>query len=126
MLKLCNLRVLPNYVNTKFIHTSGSNFIDHKWREANRLCRNPNTEGPLTDLPDFTYMDGRPTPFGRAQKFRLINQQRLAEKIYTGTKEIEFAINRHKKLKEDEIKNKQDILDSKFKRKGHHLLQKNE
>lgn len=29
-----------------------------------RLPCNPNAEGPLTSLPDYTYMDGRTTPLG--------------------------------------------------------------
>ena len=38
--------------------------VDQKWRQEKRLAENPNMEGPLTNLPDFTYMDGRPTPLG--------------------------------------------------------------
>jgi len=29
-----------------------------------KLPVNPNKESPLTYLPDYTYMDGRPTPLG--------------------------------------------------------------
>lgn len=48
----------------KYIHTSAAKLIDQEWRHDQRLPANPNKEGPLTNLPDFTYMDGRPTPLG--------------------------------------------------------------
>ena len=48
----------------KFFHTSQIQFIDQAWRLKMRLSVNPNTESPLTYLPDFSYMDGRPTPLG--------------------------------------------------------------
>lgn len=33
-----------------------------QWRVERGLCRNRTAEGVLTDTPDFTYLDGRPTP----------------------------------------------------------------
>ena len=36
------------------------------------LPRNPNASGPLTDKPDFSFIDGRPTPLGKGQKRRMI------------------------------------------------------
>lgn len=38
--------------------------MDIAWRMKRRLPKNPTSEGPLTDLPDFSYLDGRPTPLG--------------------------------------------------------------
>lgn len=47
------------------IQTTAARHIDMKWREDRRLHRNPNAHGPLTDFPDYTFMDGdRPTPLG--------------------------------------------------------------
>lgn len=46
------------------MHTSLVTCIDQDWRREKRLAQNPNSEGPLTNLPDYTYMDGRPTPLG--------------------------------------------------------------
>ena len=36
--------------------------LSKQWREEKGLPRNRNAEGVLTDTPDFTYLDGRPTP----------------------------------------------------------------
>lgn len=45
------------------IHLTGIN-CDIIWRRNRRLPKNPSSSGPLTDLPDYTFMDGRPTPLG--------------------------------------------------------------
>lgn len=51
-------------------------------------------------------------------------QRELAQKIVTGTQEIDYAISRHKKLQEAKMNETQDILNSKLKPKGHLLLKK--
>lgn len=50
-------------VSKRQIHITGMNF-DITWRRDRRLPKNPTSTGPLTDLPDYTFMDGRPTPLG--------------------------------------------------------------
>lgn len=42
------------------------------------LTNNPNKFGPLTNLPDYTFKDGRPTPLGIRQKARLDKQRDYA------------------------------------------------
>lgn len=37
---------------------------DARWRNENGLPANRSSFGPLTNLPDYTFMDGRPTPLG--------------------------------------------------------------
>jgi hypothetical protein len=46
------------------------------------------------------------------------------KKILTLTKEIDFAVERHKAVEEEKEQERQRKLDSKLKRKGHLLLQK--
>lgn len=38
--------------------------MDILWRQNRRLSKNPTSEGPLTDLPDYSYIDGRPAQLG--------------------------------------------------------------
>lgn len=45
------------------LHVTGVN-CDIIWRRNRRLPKNPTSSGPLTDLPDYSFMDGRPTPLG--------------------------------------------------------------
>ncbi|KAL7735426.1 hypothetical protein ACLKA6_019543 [Drosophila palustris] len=98
--------------------------IDQKWRAAKGLPENPNAFGPLTNLPDYTFLDGRTTPLGSNQKKRLIKQQEIAAKIVELSSELEFAKQRHERLKSEAQAEKQRILQSKLKPKGHLLLKK--
>lgn len=55
---------------------------------------------------------------------RVLLQRDLAQKIVSGSWEIDFAIDRHKKQQEEEVQAKKNILDSKLKPKGHLLIKK--
>jgi large subunit ribosomal protein L52 len=63
MLKV-SINLLFSVKNTRLISTSCANYLDQNWRKTQRMPENPNVEGPLTNLPDYTFMDGRPTPLG--------------------------------------------------------------
>lgn len=60
----------------------------------------------------------------RRQKRRVMFQRELAQKIVTGSWEIDYAVDRHKKVEEEKVKEKQRILQNKLKPKGHLLLKK--
>lgn len=62
--------------------------------------------------------------FQKRQMKRVLHQRELAQKMVTGSWEIDYAIDRHKKMQEKEVKDKQDILDKKLKPKGYRLLKK--
>lgn len=55
-------------VSTREIHLTGVQ-LSIVWRRNRRLPKNPTSSGPLTDLPDYSYMDGRPTPLGVSFSF---------------------------------------------------------
>ncbi|XP_069691893.1 large ribosomal subunit protein mL52 isoform X2 [Periplaneta americana] len=104
------------------ITTSGKQCIDQKWRRERKLPSNPNTCGVLTDKPDYSYLDGRPSELGMGMKERLDKQREYAKTIFTLSKEMDFAVERHNKLMQEEKEERQRLLDSKLKRKGHLLL----
>ncbi|XP_046397122.1 39S ribosomal protein L52, mitochondrial [Ischnura elegans] len=98
--------------------TSTRMMLDMKWRERKGLPRNPNAYGPLTNGPDFTYLDGRPTPIGPRLKARLQKQREIAEKIIQFSEEIDFAVQRHELKLKDEEDVKKKIIAGKLKPKG--------
>lgn len=58
--------------SSRSIQTTANRFIDVKWREERGLHKNPNAHGPLTDFPDYTFMDGdRATPIGVRVDFKM-------------------------------------------------------
>ncbi|EDW73835.1 uncharacterized protein Dwil_GK19668 [Drosophila willistoni] len=125
-LRLClnNIKTLIVQAQRNVAFTS-ARLIDQKWREDKSLPQNPNAFGPLTNLPDYSFLDGRPTPLGSNQKKRLLRQQEIAAKIVELNGELEFAKKRHESLKAKAAADKQRILSSKLKPKGHLLLKKN-
>ncbi|XP_031625435.1 39S ribosomal protein L52, mitochondrial [Contarinia nasturtii] len=120
--KFSNLQLIEN-VGSRGIHVTGAQ-MSISWRRNRRLPKNPTSSGPLTDLPDYTYMDGRPTPLGVRQKARLDRQRDIADKIVKGLYEVDFAKELYQnKLRATEEERKQ-LLDSKLKPKGKLLLKK--
>lgn len=55
---------------------------------------------------------------------RIQTQRDLAQKMITGSWEIDYAINRHKRMQEEDKAEKQRIMDNKLKPKGHLLIKK--
>ncbi|KAK2584111.1 hypothetical protein KPH14_006552 [Odynerus spinipes] len=108
------------------VHTSRMRLLKQDWRMENGLTENPNAFGPLTNLPDYSFKDGRPVPLGVGQKKRMIKQQQYAAKIVQLVGEIDYAVARHARLQEEEKQRRQNILDSKLKPKGDLLLKKEE
>ncbi|XP_035912264.1 39S ribosomal protein L52, mitochondrial isoform X2 [Anopheles stephensi] len=92
--------------------------------ETKKCVRNPNKSSPLTHLPDYTFMDGRVTPFGANQKKRIVQQRAIAQQIVTLSKEVDFAVERHKRQKAEAEESKRKLLAEKLIPKGHLLLKK--
>ncbi|XP_071451319.1 large ribosomal subunit protein mL52 [Hetaerina americana] len=113
---LCSIRLA--YTSTRNVFTTSRLLIDQRWRERAGLPKNPNSYGPLTDGPDYTYLDGRPTPIGTRLKSRLLKQRELAEKIIQYSKEVDFAVERHEQILAEKENSKKRILAGKLKPKG--------
>ncbi|KAL0271307.1 UNVERIFIED_CONTAM: hypothetical protein PYX00_008440 [Menopon gallinae] len=117
-----SIRVLGYGIATgqkSFISTSGSCMI--KWRYEQDIEPNPNRYGPLTQKPDYSFVDGRPVPIGVKAYKRMKLQEKLCERIVTLSGEIDFAIDRYNKKKEEEEMFKKHMIESKLKSKGDKL-----
>ncbi|KAF4528126.1 hypothetical protein B566_EDAN016329, partial [Ephemera danica] len=53
-------RIRPSHLQPMYFSTSSSLLADPAWRANRKLPRNPNSYGPLTDAPDYSFLDGRP------------------------------------------------------------------
>ncbi|KAL1517694.1 hypothetical protein ABEB36_001429 [Hypothenemus hampei] len=94
-------------------------------RREKGLTGDPYAAKELLETPDYVFLDGRITPLGRGQQKRMMQNENAKQKIITLTKEIDFAVERHKQLLLAEEKQKLDILDRKLKPKGSALLNRN-
>ncbi|XP_026475752.1 39S ribosomal protein L52, mitochondrial-like [Ctenocephalides felis] len=97
--------------------------LNQEWRKQRDLPENPNRGGPLANLPDYTFLDGRPTPLGMNRLRKITKQREIAKQIVTLSSEIDFALERSAKLKQQEETKRQEIINSKLKPKGNTLLQ---
>lgn len=114
-------KILPS-VNTRFISLTSTNNLIQRWRIEKGLPLNPNANGVLTDGQDYTFQDGRPTPYGVGQLKRISKQRQLAESIIRLTQEVDFAVERHAALETAKKERRTRILQSKLKPKGAALL----
>lgn len=108
--------------HSRLLFTTPVCSLIQSWRKKKGLPLNPNSDGPLTNKPDYSFLDGRPTPLGMKQKRRMIKQRDIATRIIQLSNEIDFAVERHQynlKAQED-LRTK--IIQNKLKPKGHLLL----
>ncbi|XP_043474220.1 39S ribosomal protein L52, mitochondrial [Leptopilina heterotoma] len=106
--------------------TSSVPCIDQKWRKQRGLTLNPNRFGPLTNLPDYSFKDGRTVPLGVNQSKRLNKNREYAEKIVKLVGEVDYAVERYYRLIEEKKQERDEILRNKLKPKGQLLLNKND
>lgn len=109
-------------LNARYLSLTTPLSIIQKWRKERGLPLNPNASGTLTDGPDYTFLDGRLTPYGVHQKRRILKQKELLQDIIKLTGEIDFAITRHQQLQIEEENKNNEILSNKLKPKGLALL----
>ncbi|CAH0584511.1 unnamed protein product [Chrysodeixis includens] len=95
-----------------------------EWREAQGLPRHRNAEGILTDAPDYTYLDGRPTPLLKKQKKRMLLQREYASKIVDLISDLDYAKERHQKMEAAKEEERQNIIANRLKPKGAALSRK--
>lgn len=107
----------------KGFHLSSVDFVG-KWRQARNLPPNPNSFGPLTNLPDYSFKDGRPVPFGSNQKKRIDKQRENLVLIKQLAYEVDNAVVTYEQLQKQKEVEKQQIIDRKLKEKGDKLLKK--
>ncbi|XP_027246453.2 39S ribosomal protein L52, mitochondrial isoform X2 [Cricetulus griseus] len=67
--RLCSVRRL---------HCSAAARAGSQWRLQQGLAASPSGYGPLTELPDWTFADGRPAPPMKGQLRRQAQREKLA------------------------------------------------
>ncbi|XP_063382296.1 large ribosomal subunit protein mL52 [Cydia fagiglandana] len=90
-------------------------------RVSKGLPVNRNAEGILTDGPDYTFLDGRPTPLLHKQKLRMEKQQDYASRIVQLSSELDFAKERYQNIQKAKEEERQRILNNRLKPKGESL-----
>uniref|UniRef100_A0AAY5K8X2 Large ribosomal subunit protein mL52 n=1 Tax=Esox lucius TaxID=8010 RepID=A0AAY5K8X2_ESOLU len=96
-----------------------------KWRTENGLARRGTEYGPLTDLPDWSFADGRLAPPLKGQLRRKQEREALARRVVALSSEVDKGMEAWRG-KQDEAKRMEEHRKSLlFKPKGKLLLKKN-
>ncbi|KAF3697849.1 39S ribosomal protein L52, mitochondrial [Channa argus] len=72
-----------------------------KWRKEHGLARSGTEYGPLTDLPDWSFADGRPAPPMKGQLRRKQEREALARRIVMLNSEVDRGIERWSQKQEE-------------------------
>jgi len=88
------------------------------WRENLGLERNPSKDGPLYDIPDWSYADGRPGIPSFKEVTRMVEMKQYAIQIKEALDLIKFSENAVKSKDMEEENAKNTYAKSKLKSKG--------
>ncbi|XP_064615208.1 large ribosomal subunit protein mL52-like [Liolophura sinensis] len=92
-------------------------WVGQKWRVSQGMSGDGNRYGPLTDLPDFSYLDGRPAPLAKGQIRREKEKLETAAHVMKLIEEVDFAKARHEKKLKDKERDKTKMIESRLKAK---------
>lgn len=98
---------------------------NYSWREEQGLPLDLNSCGPLTDKPDYSYVEEnvqRPSIYCAGQRKRLRRHQENTKNIIEMIREVDFGKERYQKILEAKEKEKQAIIQSKLQPKGNETM----
>ncbi|XP_058638431.1 39S ribosomal protein L52, mitochondrial isoform X2 [Onychostoma macrolepis] len=93
-----------------------------KWRLENGLAHSGSEYGPLTDLPDWSYADGRPAPLLKGQIRRQKQREEFARRAVYLSAEVDEGMKRWQEKKEEEKQKEEHVKSLLLKPKGNLLL----
>ncbi|XP_005882322.1 PREDICTED: 39S ribosomal protein L52, mitochondrial isoform X1 [Myotis brandtii] len=93
------------------LHGSAAARAGGQWRLQQGMAANPSGYGPLTELPDWSYADGRPAPPMKGQLRRQAQREKFARRVVLLSQEMDaglqaWQLRQQEKLQEEEQKKK--------------------
>ncbi|XP_071233964.1 large ribosomal subunit protein mL52-like isoform X4 [Salvelinus alpinus] len=96
-----------------------------KWRTENGLARSGTEYGPMTDLPDWSFADGRPAPPLKGQLRRKQERGTLARRVVNLSLEVDKGMEVWREKQEEAERMQERNKSLLLKPKGNLLLKKN-
>uniref|UniRef100_K9IFX0 Large ribosomal subunit protein mL52 n=1 Tax=Desmodus rotundus TaxID=9430 RepID=K9IFX0_DESRO len=93
------------------LHCGAAARAGSQWRLQQGLAANPSGYGPLTELPDWSYADGRPAPPMKGHLQRKAQREKFARRVVLLSQEMDaglqaWQLRQQEKLQEEERKQK--------------------
>ncbi|KAL1781724.1 39S ribosomal protein L52, mitochondrial isoform X1 [Sigmodon hispidus] len=79
-------------IGVRRLHCSAAARAGSSWRLEQGLSANPSGYGPLTELPDWSFADGRPAPPMKGQLRRKAEREKLARRVVLLTQEMDAGL----------------------------------
>ncbi|XP_002753785.3 large ribosomal subunit protein mL52 isoform X2 [Callithrix jacchus] len=74
------------------VHCGAAAWAGSQWRLQQGLSANPSGYGPLTELPDWSYADGRPAPPMKGQLRRKAEREKFARRVVLLSQEMDTGL----------------------------------
>ncbi|XP_054304843.2 large ribosomal subunit protein mL52 isoform X1 [Pongo pygmaeus] len=101
-------RLFSSVTGVRRLHCSAAAWAGGQWRLQQGLAANPSGYGPLTELPDWSYADGRPAPPMKGQLRRKAERETFARRVVLLSQEMDAGLQawqlRQQKLQEEQRK----------------------
>merc|ERR1712168_375530 len=111
-----------NIIHTQWVHrqmqANKEKKKQRRQRGANPGPAKASTSGPLTDLADYSYVDGRPAPLAPCQLRRMNQHKEISERIRMLCGELDTIVETDQHKQETQRIEKEQGLNRKFKAKG--------
>ncbi|XP_078497469.1 large ribosomal subunit protein mL52 [Lissotriton helveticus] len=105
---------LSGTLSARTIHCSALNQAGQEWRVKHGLAAGGTQYGPLTDLPDWSFVDGRPASPWKGQVRRKLEREEFARRVVMLSEEVDRGMHTWEQ--------KQQQLLAKEEEKRKHLL----
>ncbi|XP_020018426.2 large ribosomal subunit protein mL52 isoform X1 [Castor canadensis] len=97
------------------LHCGVSAQAGSHWRLRQGMAASPSGYGPLTELPDWSFADGRPAPPMKGQLRRKAQREKFARRVVLLSQEIDaglqtWELRQKEKLQEEERKQKNALI----------------
>ncbi|XP_056318776.1 39S ribosomal protein L52, mitochondrial [Danio aesculapii] len=121
------LRTVCAAVSRQSVRAFSSTCVTHagiKWRLENGLPRGGSEYGPLTDLPDWSFADGRPAPLLKGQIRRQKQREEFARRAVYLNAEMDEGMKQWHESKEAKKQKEEHVKSLLLKPKGNLFKQK--
>ncbi|XP_061109060.1 39S ribosomal protein L52, mitochondrial [Conger conger] len=103
---------------------TAGNRAGQKWRLENNLAANGTEYGLMTDLPDWSYADGRPAPPLKGQERRKKEREEFARRVVLLSSEVDGGMQRWREGKDEAKATEERRKALQLKPKGGYLQKK--
>ncbi|XP_053117411.1 39S ribosomal protein L52, mitochondrial isoform X3 [Hemicordylus capensis] len=108
---------------SRSLHCSTAHQACGRWREKHGFSYNPSLRGPITDLPDWSYADGRPAPPMKGQLRRQEKNEAFARRAVMLSEEIDHALEKWEAQKREQEQQAEEKRHNRLVPKGSLLRQ---